>query len=174
MGIDQTPVEKRGPDATLPLITGAYGGHTIDFRGFAAHGMILLGRLQSGRGQVLEFADDPAAVVSLLVAHSFEATATGVLVAIISGGVATGLGYIVWYLALRGLPATYAATVQLCMPALVAVGGVGFLAEPITMRILVAFHDAWRNCARAHPSQHSAMTAEGHERSSRPRRASVS
>ena len=36
MGIDQTPVEHRGPNATLPLITGAYGGHTIDFRHFAA------------------------------------------------------------------------------------------------------------------------------------------
>ena len=32
MGLDRTPVEKRGPDKTLPLITGAYGGHTIDFR----------------------------------------------------------------------------------------------------------------------------------------------
>jgi putative flavoprotein involved in K+ transport len=58
MGIDQTPVEKRGPDATLPLITGAYGGHTIDFRNFAEQGITLLGRLLSGRGPTLEFADD--------------------------------------------------------------------------------------------------------------------
>ena len=41
MGLDQTPVERRGPDRTLPLITGAYGGHTIDFRDFAAQGMTL-------------------------------------------------------------------------------------------------------------------------------------
>jgi drug/metabolite transporter (DMT)-like permease len=79
-----------------------------------------------------------AVVVSLLAVHSFEATAAGVLIAIASGAVATGFGYIVWYLALRGLPAAYAATVQLSMPALVAVGGVAFLAEPITMRVLVA------------------------------------
>jgi putative flavoprotein involved in K+ transport len=58
MGLDQTPVEKRGTDAILPLITGAYGGHTIDFRAFAQQGITLLGRLQSGRGQILEFADD--------------------------------------------------------------------------------------------------------------------
>ena len=32
LGLDQTPTERRGPDKTLPLITGAYGGHTIDFR----------------------------------------------------------------------------------------------------------------------------------------------
>ena len=58
MGIDRTPVEKRGTDATLPLITGAYGGHTIDFRNFAKQRITLLGRLQAGRGRILEFADD--------------------------------------------------------------------------------------------------------------------
>jgi drug/metabolite transporter (DMT)-like permease len=80
----------------------------------------------------------PAALVSLLNAHDFEATATGAIIAMASGGIATGLGYIVWYLALRGLPATHAATVQLSMPALVALGGVALLSEPITMRVLVA------------------------------------
>jgi putative flavoprotein involved in K+ transport len=60
MGLDQTPVEARGPDATLPLITGAYGGHTIDFREFVSQGMTLLGRLQSAREGVLHFADDLA------------------------------------------------------------------------------------------------------------------
>ena len=58
MGLDQTPVERRGADTTLPLITGAYGGHTIDFRAFAKQGISLLGRLQGGRGSTLEFADD--------------------------------------------------------------------------------------------------------------------
>jgi putative flavoprotein involved in K+ transport len=58
MGLDKTPVKARGPDATLPLITGAYGGHTIDFRDFVSQGVTLLGRLQSVRGGVLHFADD--------------------------------------------------------------------------------------------------------------------
>src|SRR5215475_6811826 len=58
MGLDRTPVEKRGLDATLPLITGAYGGHTIDFRAFAEHGIILLGRLKATEGTSLKFADD--------------------------------------------------------------------------------------------------------------------
>src|SRR5262245_42684295 len=58
MGLDRTPVEKRGPNATLPLITGAYGGHTIDFRAFAKPGITLLGRLISGNGGFLDFADD--------------------------------------------------------------------------------------------------------------------
>ena len=79
-----------------------------------------------------------AAVASLFAARDFEATPTGVLVAIVSGSIATGLGYVVWYLALRGLRATQAATVQLSMPALVALGGVALLSEPITLRVLVA------------------------------------
>jgi putative flavoprotein involved in K+ transport len=58
MGLDQTPVEARGPDATLPLITGAYGGHTIDFREFVSEGVTLLGRLRSVRDRILQLADD--------------------------------------------------------------------------------------------------------------------
>jgi drug/metabolite transporter (DMT)-like permease len=80
----------------------------------------------------------PVAVVNLLAAHGFEVTAAGVLLAIASGGIATGLGYVIWYFALRGLPATHAATVQLSMPTLVALGGVGLLSEPLTLRVLVA------------------------------------
>jgi putative flavoprotein involved in K+ transport len=58
MRLDQTPVEQRGTDAILPLITGAYGGHTIDFCEFATQGITLLGRLQSVREGVLYFAAD--------------------------------------------------------------------------------------------------------------------
>ena len=58
MGLDQTPVEERGPDATLPLITGAYGGHTIDLRDFVSQGITLVGRLQSVQEDVLYFAKD--------------------------------------------------------------------------------------------------------------------
>lgn len=58
MGLDQTPVARRGPDRALPLITGAHGGHTIDFRQFAAQGITLLGRVISSQGRVLEIAPD--------------------------------------------------------------------------------------------------------------------
>jgi putative flavoprotein involved in K+ transport len=58
MGLDQTPVAERGPDATLPLITGAYGGHTIDLRAYAAQGIALLGRLRSAAAGSLQFAED--------------------------------------------------------------------------------------------------------------------
>jgi putative flavoprotein involved in K+ transport len=58
MGIDRTPVEARGPSRLLPLITGAYGGYTIDFRRFAADGVTLLGRVRAARAGVLDIAPD--------------------------------------------------------------------------------------------------------------------
>jgi putative flavoprotein involved in K+ transport len=60
MGIDQTPVEQRGPSRLLPVISGAYGGHTIDFRHFAADGVTLLGRVDAAREGVMEIAPDLA------------------------------------------------------------------------------------------------------------------
>jgi putative flavoprotein involved in K+ transport len=61
LGLDRTPVEKRGPDRALPLITGAYGGHTIDFRDFAAQGITLVGHVESARDDAIAFAPDLAA-----------------------------------------------------------------------------------------------------------------
>ena len=49
--------------------------------------------------------------------------------AVASGALASGLGYAVWYAALRGLRATQAATVQLCVPVIAAGGGSVFLGE---------------------------------------------
>jgi len=60
MGLDQTPVAQRGPDRRLPLITGADGGHTIDFRNFAAQGITLVGHLTGADGDTLHFAADVA------------------------------------------------------------------------------------------------------------------
>jgi putative flavoprotein involved in K+ transport len=60
MGIDQTPTAQRGPSVLGPVISGAYGGRTIDLRRFAADGMVLVGRLTAARGGVIEVAADLA------------------------------------------------------------------------------------------------------------------
>ena len=60
MGLDQTPAEARGPDRSLPLITGALGGNTIDFRRYAAEGVTLLGRMEAAHQGVIDFAPDLA------------------------------------------------------------------------------------------------------------------
>jgi putative flavoprotein involved in K+ transport len=59
-GRDQTPVEQRGPERLLPLITGAHGGHTVDLRDYAADGVALLGRLTDAHDGILHFANDLA------------------------------------------------------------------------------------------------------------------
>jgi putative flavoprotein involved in K+ transport len=56
MGIDQTPTAQRGASALGPVISGAYGGRTIDFRNYAADGMTLLGHLQAAHDGVIEVA----------------------------------------------------------------------------------------------------------------------
>ena len=62
----------------------------------------------------------------------------GILLAILSGAIASGLGYSVWYAALKFHTATRAAILQLSVPALAAIGGVAFLAETVSIRLLLA------------------------------------
>jgi drug/metabolite transporter (DMT)-like permease len=62
----------------------------------------------------------------------------GMLYAVLSGALASGIGYAVWYAALRGLTATRAASVQLSVPVIAALAGVLFLHEPISLRLLLA------------------------------------
>lgn len=65
-------------------------------------------------------------------------TPTGVTLALVSGGVTSGLGYVLWYAALRGHSATSAAVVQLAVPVIAAVGGVALLGEAPTTRLALA------------------------------------
>lgn len=77
-------------------------------------------------------------VVSLLFMGEFHSTLSGLLLAAVSGAITSGLGYVIWYSALRGLTATRAATVQLSVPAIAAFGGVLLLSEQITLRLVLA------------------------------------
>ncbi len=70
--------------------------------------------------------------------NGFHIDMTGATLAIASGAIASGCGYVVWYAALRGLSAARAAIVQLSVPVIAAFGGVLFLAEDITLRLIVA------------------------------------
>lgn len=62
----------------------------------------------------------------------------GILLAILSGGIASGIGYTIWYVALGGLSATQAAVVQLLVPVIAAMGGVLFVSEELTLRLILA------------------------------------
>jgi drug/metabolite transporter (DMT)-like permease len=77
-------------------------------------------------------------VLSLASIGSFQIDRAGVAYAVLSGAITSGLGYVLWYAALPALKATSAATVQLSVPAIAALGGVALLAEPMSPRLLVA------------------------------------
>ncbi len=68
----------------------------------------------------------------------FYSSARGIGYAIASGALASGIGYSIWYSALPKLKSTTAATVQLSVPVIAAVGGILFLAEPVTLRVALA------------------------------------
>ncbi len=65
-------------------------------------------------------------------------TLMGILLAVISGGIASGIGYAAWYIALTGLSVTQAAVFQLSVPIFAALGGIVFVSESITLRLMVS------------------------------------
>src|SRR5690606_35595141 len=79
-----------------------------------------------------------ALVMSLLLPDQAEVDSAGFWYAVASGALASGMGYAIWYLVLPALKATNAATLQLSVPVIAAVGGVLLLGEPITMRLWLA------------------------------------
>jgi len=82
--------------------------------------------------------------VPLVLAACLLARATlhfeprGVLLGVLSGALASGVGYVLWYQALAGLSKLSAAIVQLAVPILAAAGGILFLGEHATLRLLLA------------------------------------
>jgi len=58
--------------------------------------------------------------------------------AILSGGIASGIGYTIWYIALGGLSSTQAAVVQLSVPVIAGLGGVIFISEKISLRLTIS------------------------------------
>jgi drug/metabolite transporter (DMT)-like permease len=59
----------------------------------------------------------------------------GLILAVASGALTSGIGYVIWYAALRDLKSTTAAAVQLSVPVLATMGGVAILGEVLTLRL---------------------------------------
>ena len=79
-----------------------------------------------------------AAALGILMHRGASLDSAGVLYAVASGSVASGIGYAIWYTALPALKATSAATVQLSVPVIAAMGGIVFLDESATVRLVLA------------------------------------
>ncbi len=76
--------------------------------------------------------------VALLVREPITLTTSGVAMAILSGGIASGLAYAIWYSVLPRLASWRAALLQLAVPVITAAAAVVILAEPMTMRLVAA------------------------------------
>jgi drug/metabolite transporter (DMT)-like permease len=76
------------------------------------------------------------AILALATMPTMTLSSDGIILAVISGALASGVGYSIWYVALSGLSVTEAAVVQLSVPVIAAVGGLLFVFEPITARLI--------------------------------------
>lgn len=116
------------------------GAGLMAIAGVAWGGYSLMGRgsLTPARDTAANFLGAlPIAGLALLLGGDLM-TWRGVALAATAGAVTSGLGYALWYAALRGHSATSAAIVQLTVPILAAAGGALWVAEPVTPRLIYA------------------------------------
>jgi drug/metabolite transporter (DMT)-like permease len=122
------------PSGALLMATSgvAWGVYSIRGRGVSAPVQMTAGNFAR--------AAPMAVAVSLLglAALPTHVEGAGVALALVSGIVTSGLGYVLWYRALRGLTTTQASIVQLTVPVIAAFGGVLFLSERLSLRLVVA------------------------------------
>jgi len=78
------------------------------------------------------------AVLALITLPQSHLNLQGILLALLSGSIASGIGYAIWYMALAGLSSVQAAVMQLTVPIIAAVGGVLFVSEEMTLRLLIS------------------------------------
>jgi drug/metabolite transporter (DMT)-like permease len=117
--------------AVLMVLAGvAWGAYSLLGRGSADP----LGETAGNFVRAVPF----ALGASVLMLGDLHIESTGLLLAIASGAVASGLGYVIWYAALRSLSGFSASIVQLAGPVLAAAGGVVLLGERITPRLVLA------------------------------------
>ena len=124
------------PGAAAPSLFGALlmAGAGVAWGGYSLRGRGAGDPLGATAASVVRAA--PLGVLLALVfVQRSHADAVGVGLAIASGAVTSGLGYVVWYAALRHLNALRAAVVQLSVPLIAALGGVLLLGEAFSLRL---------------------------------------
>ncbi len=117
--------------ASLMLMAGTgWGVYSLRGRG-------TLDATRDTAGNFLRALPFALALSALLLSHA-NVDPHGAAFAFASGALASGLGYAIWYAVLPALKATSAATVQLSVPAIAAIGGALLIGEPITLRVTVS------------------------------------
>lgn len=80
----------------------------------------------------------PALTAAIWVTSEPMPPLNGVLIAVLSGAITSGLGYVIWYQVVKQLSASRAGIAQLSVPAIAAIGGVLFLDEPVSLRFALS------------------------------------
>jgi drug/metabolite transporter (DMT)-like permease len=128
----------------LPTLStpSAQGSILMALSGVAWAGYTLLGRGSKWplRDTAVNFmVASPLIIIWILVDQGERYyTLNGIVYALLSGAVASGIGYAIWYLALKGLTTLRAGVVQLLVPIIASVGGVIFSNEILSVRLVVA------------------------------------
>ncbi|NQY88798.1 MAG: DMT family transporter [Colwellia sp.] len=78
------------------------------------------------------------ALLAVFSMQNISYSTEGIVLALISGAITSGVGYTIWYIALGGLSSTQAAVIQLSVPVIAAIGGVVFVSEIITIRLVIS------------------------------------
>ena len=79
-----------------------------------------------------------AAIVAIVYLPNLQLSTRGIVLAVLSGAVTSGVGYTIWYAAIKHHTATRAAVLQLAVPVIAAVFGILILREAATMRLGIA------------------------------------
>jgi drug/metabolite transporter (DMT)-like permease len=122
--------------SVLMLIAGmAWGVYSI--RGKSAEGTAAGDPTRVTTGNFMR-ASLLAVLLSLVLSSDIKTDTAGVWYAVASGAITSGLGYAIWYSVVPALKAANAATVQLSVPVIAALGGIIVLGESITLRFALA------------------------------------
>lgn len=127
------------PSLTTPSLTGFF---LMTVSGIAWGIYTLIGR--TSKNPISDTAYNflrtlPFVIILLVVALPYaNLSQEGILLAVLSGAIASGIGYAAWYIALGGLPVSKAAVVQLLVPVIAAIGGVLFASEIISLRLMLS------------------------------------
>lgn len=127
------------PELTKPSLTGFV---LMMLSGISWAGYTLIGK--RSKAPLIDtcynfFRTIPLVLITLLFTLSqIEYSPEGVLLAVLSGAIMSGIGYAIWYSALTGLTTTKAAVVQLLVPVIATIGGVIFMNEVMTTRLQIA------------------------------------
>lgn len=127
------------PGVSAPSIKGALlmtlSG--IAWGMYSLHGRLAKDPTASTAGNFIRAA--PFVLILMLLQHTeWHASTKGWMLAISSGVLASGMGYVVWYAAIKYLTPARAAAIQLSVPVIASFGGILFLAEPLTARLALA------------------------------------